>query len=197
MALPPTTKGDLRRLLRARRRQLVASRDLADDDAAIAAHLDALPPGACPRSAPATVLSYESLPHEPPTAAINTALRSRGHRVLVPITLPDMQLDWCDLDDPGRTPFGIEAPAGADLVLAPGLAVDTAGTRMGQGGGCYDRVLPMLPRETPVIVLLHPGEHTSEPLPREAHDIAVPWVLTADGCTPSHRLLGSTTPPAG
>lgn len=189
MALHPTTKGDLRRVLRARRRELIAARDLAADAQAISANLDSAPPGATTSSAPATVLSYESLPHEPPTAVVNAALRARGHRVLVPITLPDMQLDWCDLDDPGRTPFGLDAPTGADLVLAPGLAVDTTGTRIGQGGGCYDRVLPMLRRGTPVIVLLHPGEHTSEPLPREPHDIPVPWVLTADGCTPASRPL--------
>lgn len=193
MAPDSTTKGDVRRLLRARRRELVASRDLTADALALAEHLDDLPPGAAPRSVPGTALSYESLPHEPPTAAVNAALRAHGHRVLVPITLPDMQLDWCDLDDPRRTPFGITAPAAADLVLAPGLAVDTTGTRMGQGGGCYDRVLPMLRVGTPVIVLLHPGEHTSDPLPHEPHDIPIPWVLTAHGCTPSHRVLGTTS----
>lgn len=189
MAHAPWTKGDVRRLLRAQRRALAGSRDLTADAAAIAAHLDASPPRGWPSAAPATVLSYESLPHEPPTTSVNAALQAQGHRVLVPITLPDMQLDWCDLADPGRTPFGIEAPTGADLVLAPGLAVDTTGTRMGQGGGCYDRVLPMLRRDTPVIVLLHPGEHTSEPLPREPHDISIAWVLTADGCTPAIRPL--------
>ncbi|UUZ45296.2 5-formyltetrahydrofolate cyclo-ligase [Janibacter limosus] len=194
MASAPLSKGDVRRLLRARRRRLAAARDLTADARAIAEHLDSLPAGARPRSCPATVLSYESLPHEPPTAAINAALRARGDRVLVPITLPDMQLDWCDLDDPGRTPFGIDAPARADLVLAPGLAVDTAGTRLGQGGGCYDRVLPMLRTGTPVVVLLHPGEHTDEQLPSDEHDIPVPWVLTAQGCTPAHRVLGTTAP---
>ncbi|KRE35974.1 hypothetical protein ASG73_15015 [Janibacter sp. Soil728] len=194
MAPAPLSKGDVRRVLRAQRRRLTASRDLTADGLALAEHVRSLPPGARPRSAPCTVLSYESLPHEPPTAAINAALRASGHRVLVPITLPDMQLDWCDLDDPGRTPFGITAPAHADLVLAPGLAVDTTGTRLGQGGGCYDRVLPMLTAGTPVIVLLHPGEHTNERLPSEPHDIPIPWVLTADGCTPSNRLLGTTAP---
>ena len=34
-----------------------------------------------------------------------------------------------------------DAVALADVVLAPGLAVDRTGTRMGQGGGCYDRAL--------------------------------------------------------
>ena len=185
MATARRTKGEIRRLLRARRRELAATRDLTADGAALAEHLLADPPagwpGAAPGTGPTTVLSYESLPHEPPTAAVNTALQSAGHRVLVPITLPDMQLEWCDLADPDRTPLGIDSPTRADLVLTPALAVDTAGTRLGQGGGCYDRVLPMLAEGTPFVVLLHPGEVTDEPLPADAHDVPVALVLTADG----------------
>lgn len=185
MAPARRTKGEIRRLLRARRRELAATRDLTADGAALAEHLLADPPagwpGAAPGTAPTTVLSYESLPHEPPTAAVNTALQSAGHRVLVPITLPDMRLEWCDLADPDRTPLGIDSPTRADLVLTPALAVDTAGTRLGQGGGCYDRVLPMLAEGTPFVVLLHPGEVTDEPLPADPHDVPVALVLTADG----------------
>lgn len=185
MAPARRTKGEIRRLLRARRRELAAARDLTADGAALAEHLLADPPagwpGAAPGTGPTTVLSYESLPHEPPTAAVNTALQSAGHRVLVPITLPDMRLEWCDLADPDRTPLGIDSPTRADLVLTPALAVDTAGTRLGQGGGCYDRVLPMLAEGTPFVVLLHPGEVTDEPLPADPHDMPVALVLTADG----------------
>lgn len=187
-----TTKGDLRRLLRARRRELAATRDLAADAEAIADRLLAMPLAGWPARAATTVLSYESLPHEPPTATLNERLQGLGHRVLVPITLPDMRLDWCDLADPGRTPFGIDAPTGADLVLAPALAVDTSGTRLGQGGGCYDRVLPMLRADVPVVVLLHPGEHTSTPLPHDPHDVPVHSVLTADGPAPADRPGGPT-----
>ncbi|APH00470.1 hypothetical protein ASJ30_02100 [Janibacter indicus] len=185
MAPARRTKGEIRRRLRARRRELAATRDLTADGAALAEHLLADPPagwpGAAPGTGPTTVLSYESLPHEPPTAAVNTALQSAGHRVLVPITLPDMRLEWCDLADPDRTPLGIDSPTRADLVLTPALAVDTAGTRLGQGGGCYDRVLPMLAEGTPFVVLLHPGEVTDEPLPADPHDVPVALVLTADG----------------
>lgn len=185
MAPARRTKGEIRRLLRARRRELAAARDLTADGAALAEHLLADPPagwpGAAPGTGPTTVLSYESLPHEPPTAGVNAALQSAGHRVLVPITLPDMQLEWCDLADPDRTPLGIDSPTRADLVLTPALAVDTAGTRLGQGGGCYDRVLPMLAEGTPFVVLLHPGEVTDEPLPADPHDVPVALVLTADG----------------
>lgn len=179
MAVVEETKGEARRRLRARRREIVAGRDLTADAAAIASVVGDLP------FAGGTVLSYESLPHEPPTAVLNASLQAAGHRVLVPITLPDMRLDWHDLAAPGRTPLGTDAPRSADLALIPALAVDTTGTRMGQGGGCYDRVLPMLAAGCPVIALVHPGEHTSDPLPRDPHDVPIATVLTAEGREPA------------
>lgn len=183
-------KRDTRHTLRARRREIAAARDLASDADAIATHaLDLARPLAGSKGDPSPVcpvaLSYESLPHEPPTTALNQALTTAGWQVLVPITLPDLDLDWHDVTDPERTPFGLDAPARATLALIPGLAVDRRGTRLGQGGGCYDRVLPRLAEGTPVVVLLHPGEHTSQTLPREPHDQLVPTVLTAEGVTPS------------
>ena len=81
------------------------------------------------------------------------------------------------------TPLGPGAVARADLVLAPGLAADRTGTRMGQGGGCYDRALARC-EGTPTVVLLHPGELVGDddpPLPREHHDRAVDAVLIAEG----------------
>lgn len=176
------TKGEARHLLRARRREIVAGRDLAADAEAIATAVV----GTALRG-PGTALSYESLPHEPPTTVLNSALRNAGYRVLVPITLPDMRLDWRDLDDPDHSPLGTDAPEAADLAVIPALAVDTQGTRLGQGGGCYDRVLPMLGRECPVLTLLHPGEHTGDALPHDPHDVPVTTVVTALGPAPAAR----------
>jgi len=71
-------------------------------------------------------------------------------------------------------------------LLAPGLAVDRRGTRMGQGGGCYDRALPRRRPGAPVLVVLHPGElldPTAPPLPHEPHDQRVDAVVTAEGVT--------------
>ncbi len=183
--MAPTAKTERRRALRARRRELAAARDTAADETALAtvvtAHLEALGLGAG-----AVVTSYESVAGEPPTATLNAALLARGVRVLVPDTLADLDLDWHDLADPGREPLGLDAVALADLVLAPGLTVDRSGTRMGQGGGCYDKALPRRRAGVPVVVLLHPGELLAadeEPLPREDHDVPVDGVLTAEGHT--------------
>ncbi len=176
------SKVERRRALRAARRDRVASRDPVADAGALARVAVAevermgLPPGS-------VVLSYASVPGEPPTGPMNEALVERGLRVLLPITEPDLDLDWHDAEDPLSTPLGRDAPSAADLVLAPGLAVDRTGTRIGQGGGCYDRALPRRRPGVPVLVVLHPGEllGPEEPLPREVHDQPVDGVLSAEG----------------
>lgn len=184
MARDPV-KSARRSALRARRREVASARDLRADDAALARQVRrlvadlGLGPGA-------VVTSYAAVPGEPPTAAANAWLAAHGIRVLLPITLADLDLDWHDAADPEATPLGADAVALADLVLAPGLAVDRSGTRLGQGGGCYDKALPRRRAGTPVVVVLHPEElpgPDDEPLPREPHDQPVDAVVTAVGLT--------------
>ena len=71
--------------------------------------------------------------------------------------------------------------ADVDLIVCPGLAFGSDGTRLGYGGGYYDRVLE---NYSGVIwgVALH-GQIIVR-LPREAHDIAVHRVMTERGFTP-------------
>lgn len=172
-----------RSVLRAARRALAATRDVDDDERALEHHVLALV-DELGLGRGAVVTSYAAVPGEPPTAPVNAALAARGIRVLLPITLPDLDLDWHDAADDTHTPLGLDAVAAADLVLAPGLAVDRSGTRMGQGGGCYDKALPRRRAGVPVVVVLHPGELLGPgdaALPREAHDQLVDAVVTADG----------------
>ncbi|MEO7069168.1 MAG: 5-formyltetrahydrofolate cyclo-ligase [Nostocoides sp.] len=175
----PTAKAEVRSALRARRRTIAADRDLAVDDEALAEHglAAVVERGLGPGS---TVTLYESRAVEPRTTALTAALQGHGIRVLWPITLPDLDLDWQDAADPDRTPLGKDAIALADLAFIPGLAVDPTGTRLGQGGGCYDKALPRGRAGVDVVCLLHPGEYGEPPLPRETHDRPVGWVLTAD-----------------
>ena len=60
----------------------------------------------------------------------------------------------------------------------PALRIDRDGYRLGQGGGYYDRALPLMSGWK--IALVHSGEVTSEVLPRETHDIAVNAAATPD-----------------
>ena len=197
MARDPV-KSARRTALRARRRSVAAARDHAADDAALARHVERLV-GALGLGPGAVVTSYAAVPGEPPTGAANAALAAHGIRVLLPITLADLDLDWHDAGDPAETPLGRDAVALADLVLAPGLSVDRSGTRLGQGGGCYDKALPRRRPGTPVVVVLHPEELLGageEALPRAAHDQPVDAVVTADGLTDLGLSPWAPLPPA-
>ena len=175
----------LRPELLAARREIVAARDRAADDSALAERVLAVV-HALGLGAGSTVAAYEAMRTEPPTSATISALATHGIRVLVPITLPDNDLDWCDVADEGRMPLGPDAVRAAGLVLAPALAADTAGTRLGRGGGSYDRALLRRGAGSRVLVVLHPGEVRDvggAPLPRDEHDVPVDGVVTVDGTT--------------
>jgi 5-formyltetrahydrofolate cyclo-ligase len=132
------------------------------------------------------VAAYLSVGTEPATGLLLDALADAGVEVLLPVLLPDGDLDWARAGGgvaPG--PHGLLEPAGprlgtaavshCALVVVPALAVDRTGTRLGRGGGSYDRVLP---RTTgPVVALLHDGETVAE-LPAEPHDVRVGAVVT-------------------
>lgn len=143
----------------------------------------------------ATVAAYVSVGGEPGTGPLLDALIDAGKRVLLPCLLPDGDLDWAVYDpeaEPALVPArrglleppgarsGPEAIATADVVLVPGLAVSSAGDRLGRGGGSYDRALGRVPVGTPVVVLLYDGE-TGRPVPVEPHDRPVTAAATPSG----------------
>ncbi|HET9380429.1 MAG TPA: 5-formyltetrahydrofolate cyclo-ligase, partial [Streptomyces sp.] len=161
-------KRTLRREFLAARSRLTAD-DVRDAAAALAGRALALPELA----GAGTVAAYVSVGSEPGTLALLDALRARGARVLLPVLLPDDDLDWGEyatrdalarvrregrmtLREPAGPRLGPDAVTGADAVLLPGLAVDTRGMRLGRGGGSYDRVLARLAhaRADPALVLL-------------------------------------------
>jgi 5-formyltetrahydrofolate cyclo-ligase len=167
----------LRKDVRAARRA-VPEHDAAAVDVAVArVLLD------CPLLAGARrVAAYTSLPGEPGTRSTLAELRRRDVEVLLPVLLPDGDLDW-ELRPAGPTPgpLGVHAVASADLVLVPALAVDTAGRRLGQGGGSYDRALRRVPARVPVAAVVHDEELLDaavSPLPALPHDQLVQAVVT-------------------
>jgi 5-formyltetrahydrofolate cyclo-ligase len=132
-----------------------------------------------------TVAAYYSVGTEPDTRGLVYALWKRGTYVLLPLLLPDGDLDWASyegpdslvpgprgLAEPGEPPRGADAVARADAVLAPALAVDQAGNRLGRGGGSYDRALARVGPLIPVIALLYDAELLSH-VPAEPHDTPV------------------------
>lgn len=179
---PPaaSTKSEMRAELRARRRGHVAATDREAEGADLARHATALATMLGLGDGD-TVAVYQAEAGEPPMDEVRRGLQERGIRTIAPITLPTWELDWFDLADPGQAALGLDAVERCAMVLAPALAVDRRGTRLGQGGGCYDRTLARLPEECLVVAVLHAGELTDAPLPSDAHDQPVHAVLAPDG----------------
>jgi 5-formyltetrahydrofolate cyclo-ligase len=187
-------KAALRRTLRERR----AARDgaaRASAGARLADHAGALPAR--------TVAAFVGTKTEPPTLPLLNALRARGRRVLLPVLRPDMDLEWAafgfedalrparlGLLEPAGPSLGLEGVGEAELVLAPALAVDRAGRRLGQGGGSYDRALER--SAAPVVAVVFDDEVLDDPVPVEPHDRPVAGVLTPGG---GLRWLGTSGSP--
>ena len=115
------------------------------------------------------------------------------HGWLLPVLLPDLDLDWAPFDgalttgrygvlEPTTTRLGPEAIASCDLVLVPALLVDREGYRLGKGGGSYDRALARATGLT--VALLHDEELVDGPLPHGPHDVRVRAVAT-----PGHGVV--------
>ncbi|WLW54377.1 5-formyltetrahydrofolate cyclo-ligase [Streptomyces sp. YU58] len=188
-------KRMLRREFLAVRNRLTAD-DVREAAAALAERALELPELARAR----TVAAYVSVGSEPGTLALLDALRARGVRVLLPVLLPDNDLDWgaytgegslarvqhggkMALFEPVGERLGPDSVTGADAVLLPGLAVDARGMRLGRGGGSYDRVLARLERAGahPALVVLLYDREVVERVPAEAHDRPVRAVVTPSG----------------
>ncbi len=185
-----TTKLALRDQLLAARRHLPLS-VLGERARAMADHLMQAPEV---RRA-ATVAAYVSVSSEPGTGPLLDMLRDSGKRVILPLLQADNDLDWAayggardlrtarrGLLEPAGPPLGSEALATADVVLVPGLAVGPDGTRLGRGGGSYDRALARVPVGTFVCLLLN-SEEVLETVPRDEHDRPVGAVVTELGVT--------------
>jgi 5-formyltetrahydrofolate cyclo-ligase len=147
----------------------------------------------------ATLAAYVSTGDEPGTGPLLDRLRAAGKRVILPVLLPDDDLDWAvyrgpeelvaarfGLLEPEGEPLGVEAVATADVVLVPGLAVDAQGNRLGRGGGSYDRALGRVPVGTFTCILLYDDEVGVE-VPVEPHDRPVTHAASPSGVT---RLRG-------
>jgi 5-formyltetrahydrofolate cyclo-ligase len=82
---------------------------------------------------------------------------------------------------PGR--FGIREPAAGpalaplDLIVVPGLAFTTEGSRLGRGAGFYDRFLSAIPATTVKIGVCFEFQRVSE-LPQESHDVKMDAVVS-------------------
>lgn len=168
-------KADLR--LQARERRAALAPDVLDRAARVLR--EAVLPLARAGRPGAPVAAYAHQGTEPGTHLLLAALEAAGVPVLLPVLRPDGDLDWArstgELVDGPRATWNPPGPllgrgavADCSVVVVPALAVDRTGTRLGQGGGCYDRALT---RTTGLVVAaLHDEDLYDGALPREAHD---------------------------
>lgn len=74
---------------------------------------------------------------------------------------------------------GAESLKEADLIVIPALAASVDGTRLGQGGGWYDRALAHRSPGTPIVAAIFDDEVLEAGIiPAEPHDIPVDAIVT-------------------
>lgn len=74
-------------------------------------------------------------------------------------------------------------PTCADVIVTPALSIDYYGTRLGQGGGFYDRTLANRPSHVKVWAVVDHEEFTRE-VPCQDHDLVVDAVINDLGYFP-------------
>jgi len=147
------------------------------------------------------VALYLSRAGEPDTIALARTLWARGTRLLVPapgeLAHPWTVPAWALYSEPlAAGPRGIPVAPGptleadalldADVVILPGLAGATDGTRLGTGGGWYDQALQHASPGAALWLLLDDADVLSY-VPSQPHDIAVHRIITASGCIECSR----------
>lgn len=150
--------------------------------------IDPTPLLATPEFADAKVIaSYRSYGDEPETGILNSAILDGGWTLLLPRTDRSGRITFVRWDGDSNKlarnvnveePIGEAYEGAIDVVIAPSLAADRSGNRLGQGGGSYDRAL--LGSSAWRVTILNSGELLDE-LPTEEHDQKIDAILLPDG----------------
>ena len=152
-----------------------------------------------------TVAVYAAMGSEVDPAAFAAAAVARGWRVAYPCMLSATDAMACGqrmcmravaagdassapfIAHPTRTfaatdidsnHFPIVPAEALDMIVVPLVAFDQTGARLGYGGGCYDRYLPMLSPECQIIGIAF-DEQRVDRVPTDAHDLPLPHIISA------------------
>ena len=180
-----SAKSAMRSELRARRRALAEGAPEAGRRAAALLPLEKLPPFSI-------VSGYRAQGSEIDPGPVMRRLRGEGARLALPVAVHrDEPLIFRAYDS--RAPlepdaFGIPSPGPEaeelrpDFVIAPTMAFDRTGARLGQGAGHYDRTLANLRAGGQVFVLglAYAGQEVAK-VPAEPHDQRLDAILTETG----------------
>jgi 5-formyltetrahydrofolate cyclo-ligase len=186
-----SSKDALRKALRARRRDLAVLTPDAAERAAAHLPIEALPPFSM-------VAGYHAMGAELSPWPVLRRLEAAGGRIVLPVApAPHAPLQFRAFEpdqplepDAARIPSPTEAAEALtpDLVIAPLIAFDRLGFRLGQGGGYYDRTLAALrgAGRLFVIGLAYAGQEVDR-VPRDAHDQPLDAILTETGYHPVRK----------
>jgi 5-formyltetrahydrofolate cyclo-ligase len=138
------------------------------------------------------VLVYLSRDEEVATDALLAPALESGKRVFVPVVDRDSgELRIAELSGPDTRfqlgPFGIRQPVDAelnfvspeavDLVVAPGVAFDRKGGRIGHGKGYYDRLLSQLDSHVNRVALAFDFQ-VLDAVPQDGSDVRMDTLIT-------------------
>lgn len=136
------------------------------------------------------VAAYWPIRDELDCKPVITRLVDTGQPVCLPIVLgDDMPLElrlWEEGTPLFPSGFGTLAPAETapivepDVILMPLLGFDKHGTRLGYGGGYYDRTLAMLTKPPRLIGYCYAAQEIDH-IPREPHDVPLDAAITEAG----------------
>ena len=185
-------KDEIRRVMRERRRtltseertaasEIICAKLAADSD--IGLRVDPLDWGS-------PIAVYLASPQEIDLLPFIRKMLAKGVKVVAPRwngeTYELAVLKGLDEAHLRQGPMGILEPAEAEIVqpddvevwLVPGLAFTRNGTRLGYGGGWYDRLLAESPKASLKLGIAHEFQ-VMDDLPSEAHDILLSKVVVA------------------
>ena len=136
-----------------------------------------------------TVMAFWSFGSEFDTSGLIEALHAAGKRVVLPrvdgrevaavVYVPGDPTAATSFGAMEPTTAGIVRPTEIDVVIAPGVAFDRNGRRVGYGRGFYDRFLRTVRADTPVIGVAFAVQLVDE-VPRAEHDRLVDVVVTEE-----------------
>ena len=152
-----------------------------------------------------TVAVYAAMGSEVDPAAFAAAAAKRGWRVAYPCMLLTSDAAACgqrmcmravSAGDTSEAPFiahptrafaatdvdsvrfPIVPAAELDMVVVPLVAFDRTDARLGYGGGCYDRYLPILSPACQIVGIAF-DEQRVDQVPTDAHDLPLPHIISA------------------
>ena len=145
-----------------------------------------------------TVAGFLSFGAEPDTGPLLRGLIGHGLSLLLPAPGPKRTaIEWglvhlasCALPvtqpgtlvEPPPPRLPAQALAQCQLVLVPALVVDRTGTRLGRGGGWYDKALRYSAAGAIILAVVYPTEVLpAGTLPSAPHDFRVHGALTGAG----------------